>query len=334
MTSDTDLELRLRPVFRPGLQLDWQRPNLAVAPNASIPESQRQTSDVFGQKWMELRHGDADFHRFTSQQCRWYLYLYGFQSEADLTDYIRRCSFVIDCGAGLGSKAAWFASMSPETIVVAVDHSDSVNLAADFYADSHPNLLFVRGDIGDMPYFQNSSFDYVNCDQVIHHTANPPETFRELVRLTKPEHDLTCYVYRRKALPRELLDEHFRTYCKTLSQSDLIELSKQLTELGRILSEDDRAIDFPSVKALGIEGGRMPVQRFIYWNFIKCFWNAELGEHVSMLTNYDWYSPSQAFRYSEEEFRDWISGNNLEILHFHKEEACYSGRFRRSSPSH
>lgn len=46
----------------------------------------------------------------------------------------------------------------------------------------------------------------------------------------------------------------------------------------------------------------------IYWNFIKCFWNEELGYDTSVATNFDWYSPSNAKRYSEE-------------------EACYSGRF-------
>jgi len=74
----------------------------------------------------------------------------------------------------------------------------------------------------------------------------------------------------------------------------------------------------------------MTVQRFLYWNFLKCYWNEEQGEHNSVMINYDWYSPSQAFRYSEEEFRTWIVKEQLQEIHFHKEQACYSGRFLKN----
>src|SRR5262249_39840289 len=150
------------------------------------------------------------------------------------------------------------------------------------------------------------------------------------VRITTPGRDLTCYVYRKKALPRELLDERFREACKSMSNDALMELSRQLTDLGRLLSQfDDRPIDIPVVPALGIEGGRMTVQRFIYWNFLKCYWNEEIGYDGSIMTNFDWYSPSQAMRFSEVEFRTWIDAAQLETAHFHRETACYSGRFRR-----
>lgn len=45
------------------------------------------------------------------------------------------------------------------------------------------------------------------------------------------------------------------------------------------------------------------------------------------MINFDWYSPSNAKRYSEEEYKKMITNNNLKIKYFHKEEACYSGRF-------
>jgi SAM-dependent methyltransferase len=328
MQSQLASKRQLRGILLDPRSIVWHRNNFAVARDVVSTKAQEQTNQAFGCKWSEMRHGTAGFARFTEQQCRWYLDLYGFASETDLAHYLADCRVVLDCGTGTGSKAAWFASLSPRTLILAVDFAESVADAAEYYATSHPNLVFLRGDIGTMPYLADGSIDYVNCDQVIHHTADPPATFRELVRLTKPGHDLTSYVYRKKALPRELLDEHFRDYCTMLSHSDLLELSAQITQLGRILSEDKQLIDFPAIPALGIEGGRTTLQRFIYWNFIKCFWNEELGEHVSMLTNYDWYSPSQAARYSEAEFRAWITDNQLDVVHFHKEEACYSGRFR------
>src|SRR5690606_28797986 len=105
------------------------------------------------------------------------------------------------------------------------------------------------------------------------------------------------------------------------------EMSEQLTELGKRLSALQVRIDVPDIPLLGIKGGEMDIQRFIYWNFLKCFWNEELGRDTSLVTNFDWYSPSNARRFSEEEVRSIVAANGMEIVHFHSEEAAHSGRF-------
>ena len=300
--------------------------NLFGFSSVAIPQSQEQTAKVFSDKWNLYTYESLEFQKMVENQKRWYLELYGFSSEKALGDYLRECRYVLDAGSGTCYKAAWFAELSPSTIVVAADISDAIVKAATYYK-RFENLFFVQCDISSMPFWKDEIFDYVSCDQVIHHTADPFKTFRELVRLTTENRELAVYVYRKKALPRELLDEYFRDFSKTLSHEDLMEFSRQVTALGKVLSSVGDELEFPSVPLLGIEGGRMTAQRFLYWNFMKCYWNEEQGEHNSLMTNYDWYSPSQAFRYSEEEFREWTLSEQLEITHFHKEYACYSGRF-------
>ena len=120
-------------------------------------------------------------------------------------------------------------------------------------------MVFIQCDIADMSFFPNNYFDYVSCDQVIHHTKTPPKTFKELVRVTRINHDISCYMYRKKALPRELLDDYFREFSKQLTHDDIMGLSKELTELSRILSKIKKVIEFPSIPLLGIEGGKMTV---------------------------------------------------------------------------
>ena len=93
----------------------------------------------------------------------------------------------------------------------------------------------------------------------------------------------------RKPFPRELLDEHFRTASHDLPEEQLWSLSEKLTQLGKMLSDLKLTLDFPEIKELGIKGGRQDLQRFIYWNFIKCFWNEELGHEASVSGNFDWY---------------------------------------------
>lgn len=307
----------------PGLDL---RGNFALATSASGHPNQQQTNEVFSDKWGRYEQSEEK-ERLYEFQRQWYLKLYGFADEAALVAHLRRCRVVFDAGCGLGYKAAWFARLSPETLVVGMDFSDAARQAAAAYADL-PNLFFVHGDIAATG-FAAGSVDYVSCDQVIMHTEDPERTFAELARIATPGGQVACYFYAKKALPRELLDDHFRSKCAELTRDELWAMSEQLTELGRRLSELKVTFDAPDIPALGIKGGCMDIQRFFYWNFLKCFWNSELGRETSVVTNFDWYSPSNARRFSEAEVRNIVRTNGLSESHFHAEEACYSGRFAK-----
>lgn len=309
------------------LDAPTQHDNFVVSAKESGHANQQQTNSVFSEKWDRYENSDEK-ERLYEFQRRWYLSLYGFDDEDALARHLRQSPVIFDAGCGLGYKAAWFARLAPESLVIGMDFSDAAQQAARLYADL-PNLFFIQGDIADTG-FADGSIDYVSCDQVIMHTEDPERTFAELARVTRPAGgQLGCYFYAKKALPRELLDDHFRRHCAELSREDLWAMSEQLTELGRRLSELNVSFDAPDIPALGIKGGRVDVQRFIYWNFLKCFWNAELGRETSVVTNFDWYSPSNARRFSEQEVRQIVERNGLGTLSWHAEEACYAGRFVR-----
>ena len=287
--------------------------------------NQQQTNDAFSDKWSSYVESEEK-ERLYQFQREWYLTLYGFACEDELREHLSGCQTIFDAGCGLGYKAAWLAELAPHALVIGMDFSTAAKQSAETYS-SLSNLFFVQGDIADTG-FHGGVFDYVNCDQVIMHTENPEATFAELARISrKPKGEIACYFYAKKALPRELLDDHFRTACSELSREELWELSEQLTELGRRLGELNITIDSPDIPALGIKGGKQDIQRFIYWNFLKCFWNGELGKETSIVTNYDWYSPSNARRFSEDEIHVLAEKHSLKETYFHVEEACYSGRF-------
>lgn len=300
---------------------------LELAAGSALP-NQAQTNAAFSEKWTSFARS-AEKERLFEAARAWYLELYGFGTETSLAAFLRGRRVIFDAGCGLGYKAAWFARLAPDSLVLAMDISSAVDLAATEYRDLE-NLFFIRGDIAETG-FRDGSVDFVSCDQVIMHTESPERTFRELTRVTAPEGEVACYFYAKKALPRELIDEHFRTRCKELSNEQLWELSEQVTELGKRLSELRVSFDCPGIPALGIKAGRYDIQRFLYWNFLKCFWNEDLGRETSVHTNFDWYSPSNARRFSKEEVLGIVRSNGLECATFHEEEACYSGRFRRAT---
>jgi hypothetical protein len=94
-----------------------------------------------------------------------------------------------------------------------------------------------------------------------------------------------------------------------------------------MLAELKISIDVPDIPTLGIRGGRQDLQRFIYWNFIKCFWNQGHGFEASKLINYDWYAPSNAFRYTADEFKAMLVDGGFTPQYLRSEEACHTGRF-------
>ena len=288
-------------------------------------DNQDQTNKVFSEKWSKY-NGSEDQAKLFAIQYEWYLKLYGFSSEDSLREFLQNKNVIFDAGCGLGYKAAWLAKLAPHALVIGMDFSEAAAHAAERYKNI-PNLYFIRGDICNTGFIEGA-ITYTSCDQVIMHTEDPDATFRELCRITnKSRGQVACYFYAKKALPRELLDDYFRIHCKTMTSEELWRMSEQLTELGKRLSALNVSFEAPDIPELGIKGGQYDIQRFIYWNFIKCFWNSELGQETSTSTNFDWYGPSNAKRFSKDEVEGLINKSGMEIVYFHSEEAAHSGRF-------
>ena len=73
-----------------------------------------------------------------------------------------------------------------------------------------------------------------------------------------------------------------------------------------------------------IKAGTYDVQRFLYWNFLKCWWSPDVPFKQSIATNYDWYFPKFAYRHTEKEVRKWFKDIKLKIVHFNEIESGYS----------
>jgi SAM-dependent methyltransferase len=292
--------------------------------NGLTETNQQQTQDIFSDKWVEADEY-KNIDKLYEFQYDWFLSLYGFESQEKLAAYLSDKKTIIDTGCGLGYKAALFAKLAPHAIVLGVDISDAINVAAKNFKQ-YPNLFFFRGDIANTG-LKDGVIDFTVCDQVIMHTEVPEDTFRHLSNITSAGGEFACYVYSKKALPRELMDDYFRKATHTISKEEMWKFSEQLTELGKRLSDLKVSFESPDIPLLGIKGGTYDIQRFIYWNFLKCFWKEDWGFDLSKSTNFDWYAPSNAKRFSKQEFLDMVNENKLQVSYLHEEEACYSGRF-------
>jgi hypothetical protein len=206
-----------------------------------------------------------------------------------------------------------------------MDYSDSATFVVKIPED-FPNLVFLQGNIAALT-FRLGNIDYVSCDQVIVHTQQPEQTSVQLASLMHPRRgQFACCFYVKKALPRELLDDYFRIKRDHMSSDELWIISEKLAKLGRILTDLNIMFELPVITGPGFVAGKYDVQRFIYWNFLKCFWNADLGLENSIACNFDWYSPSNVRRLDEAEVKKKAGDNCLHEIFFHREEVCFSGQ--------
>nr|AIE93107.1 SAM-dependent methyltransferase [uncultured marine thaumarchaeote AD1000_31_G03] len=63
------------------------------------------------------------------------------------------------------------------------------------------------------------------------------------------------------------------------------------------------------IPILGVKAGTYDIQRFIYWYFLKCFWDESDNLERSIGVNFDWYYPKFAYRHTPTEVK-----NGLEII--------------------
>jgi SAM-dependent methyltransferase len=290
-----------------------------------IDEGQKETEKAFSAKWQRA----TDFgheEKSRSFYVNWYLERYKFGTVESLRDFLSSKSRILDAGTGNGRDTRLYADNSDAT-VFGVDISLAID-SAYRHLGSYANANLIQADLTQLP-FPEGFFDFIACDQVLHHTRNTEESFHKLVSRLAPGGDLSIYVYRKKSPIREFADDYLRQVMAEMDENQAWELSEQLTELGRALSGLNASVTVPDVPALGIKAGTYDVQRFIYWNMLKCYWNAALNYGDSVITNYDWYRPHYAYRHTAEEVRGWYEEAGLEIITFYECDAGISVRGRK-----
>ena len=182
----------------------------------------------------------------------------------------------------------------------------------------------MQADLRQLP-FKKSFFDYVYSDQVLHHTKNTETSFKYLTKFLKKDGHISIYVYNKKAPIREFSDDYIRSKTTKMSVSDCVEFSKDMTILGKSLSNLKKTITIPrDIKLLNIKAGTYDVQRFIYWHFLKCFWAEDGDFERSVGVNFDWYYPKFAYRHTPDEVRKWYRDTKIKITSFKEIESGIS----------
>lgn len=275
------------------------------------------TARSFSDKW----HRNADFIFAETLQegssiLAWILERNGWRNLADLKAALKGRKRVLDAGCGNGRATALLRSCADAGVKEVVGVDLVAHDVAEANLKDYSNVSFQQADL-TQDLARLGSFDYIYCQEVLHHTQDPAKSFANLCRILEPGGEISIYVYRVKAPVREYTDDYVRGRIAELPYEEAMRLCRQITEFGKALADLDVKVRVPDVEVLGVEAGEYDVQRLVYNVFAKCFWNPELSAEGNVLVNYDWYHPQTATRHTLPEVREWFASNAVEIVHEH-----------------
>lgn len=273
-----------------------------------------QTAASFRDKWENnVRLAFAETLKEGSSIFQWILNRNGFSGADELRSHLKGKKRILDAGCGNGRVTALLHRYAPEDAeVVGIDLA-AAHVAKDNLAGLDRVAVHSRDILGDLNDL--GQFDFIYCQEVLHHTSDPRGGFMNLCARLAPGGEIAIYVYKLKAPIREYADDYIRGKVSGLPYEQAMEAMRGITELGRRLSGLNVNVNVPAIDVLGIEAGEYEVQRLIYHFFLKCFWNPELGYEENVAVNYDWYHPQLCTRHTLPEIESWFADAGLKIVH-------------------
>lgn len=276
------------------------------------------TFRFFDYKWKKVPQWAKDTEAIYRQ---WYLKRYGYRTLAGLKAFLRDKQRILDAGCGLARDSKMFAELNPRAVIVAMDQSPSALKIARETLKRFANCRVVRADITRFP--KVAPFDFISCDQALHHTPDPASTLHHLYGHLALGGVLNFFVCRKKNAYRDLVDDVIMERARTMSPPQLWRFAELVTRFGQALHE------------LGIEhvrfGGRRydSLQRFVHNQVFRCWYRPDIDFALSVSSNYDWFSGNP--RFNAAEVRRIMKGGlgPHKVLRFFEDDASISVSVRK-----
>lgn len=286
------------------------------------------TFKFFNYKWTRA----PDWASATEDMYRqWYWTRYGYKSAKGLKAFLRDKNLILDAGCGLGRDTKMFVEFNPKAKVVAIDQSPQAlrvaikHLTPVFNCEHCPNRSnceIRRGDITKFIYPEK--FDFISCDQVLHHTPDPTATLEHLYSQLKIGGVINFFVCRKKNAYRDFVDDAIMAKVVSMSPQELWDFAVTVTTLGKALYE----LNIPNVK-FG-EKSYPNLQRFVHDQVFRCWYNPDTGFDLSVSSNYDWFSGNPRFNLEEVKMMIKKGAGPHRLLRIYEDDASISVSMRRT----
>ncbi len=285
-------------------------------------ETQKQTKDTFSFKWSKRDTYESETVK--NKSYNWLLNRYFDGDEEKKLQFLEefKGSLFFDAGCGSAySSLVLFGDHLSNLHYLGIDISESVDIAKTRFEERDIPGEFIQANLTSLP-IQESVFDVIFSEGVLHHTDSTKESLRKLVSSLRSSGLIMFYVYKKKGPIREFVDDYIREKIKNLSDEEAWEKLLPLTKLGKILGDVNLQITIDEdIDLLEITKGSYDLQRLFYWHVAKIFYDRDFSLEEMNHANFDWYRPSNAWRHTPEEIRGWCEEFGLTTLQLHTEEA-------------
>jgi len=264
---------------------------------------QAKTNETFSDKWRRFKnYGLEPEHK--EFLYGWFCKKFGLNTVEELKAFHAKRKRILECGPGSGFNSRFMAEQTKGE-VFALDISDAAFTTFGNTRDQD-NCTVVQADLMEAPFADNS-FDFIIADGVLHHTPDTRAAVEALYRKLAPGGQFFFYVYKKMGAARVFADAHIRENFMPMSAEECYEACRGITDLGRELSKIGAKITLERpIPVLGIPAGTHDVQRLLYYNFVKCFWNDAFDYETNNMVNFDWYHPHNAWQHTQDEVEGWL----------------------------
>ena len=274
----------------------------------------KNTFRLFNYKWKKV----PDWGIKTKNiYIKWYLKRYNFKNINSFKNFLKSKKNILDAGCGLGRDTELFAKLNPKANIFACDQSfHAVNLVKK-NLKKYKNVKIFRADI-TKKIKVNKQFDFISCDQVLHHTPNPGITLRNLFSKLNKNGYLNFFTCRKKNIYRDYVDDELMNYFQNKSPNELWKFSEVVTKFGKALYDlRINNVKFNNKKYSNI-------QMFVHNQIFRCWYNPNINFKLSVSSNYDWFSNNP--RYSLLELKKILKSSikNYKIINTFEDDASVS----------
>lgn len=224
----------------------------------------------------------------------------------------------VGCGSGIAGRA-YFGQAIRKARYMAIDMSLAVEQAQrDFLAEGM-TVGLVQATIEHLP-FPRGSADFIFCPGVLHYTPDMAQAFTDLSKVLKKGGQLISWIYKRQKPVRQLTDQYIRSIISKMEPGKAFEAVKPLTKLGIALGKIKQKLVIPEdIPFLEVKAGVYDLQRFVYYHFLKLFYNPKLSFTRHVVNNWNAYYPAHVLFHSGDEIRKMISAAGMKVEHFNEQ---------------
>ena len=281
--------------------------------------SNKNTFKFFDYKWKRV----PNWAEITEKKyIKWYLQRYKYNNYKNFKIFLNDKNLIMEAGCGLARDSKLFAKLNPKAKIIAIDQSKNAISTAKKKLKDIKNIHFIQGDITKKIKIKNK-FDFISCDQVLHHTPNPEKTLKNLYSNLKKDGFLNFFVCKKKNSFRDFVDDQIMNFSRKMSPKQLWDFSEKITEFGRALYNlNIKNIKFNNQKYKSL-------QLFVHYNNFRCWYDPNIDFNLSVSSNYDWFSNNP--RYDVNDVRQFMKNafNKYKLISLHEDNASISCSIRK-----